>query len=355
MNRSYIIAFTCVFVLFVWMLSGVFGDSSTASSAEEVSNELFAVKVENRRAQLTPFFIHVQGQSVANREISLKAQIEGEVTELPIKEGTFVSKDQTIARLDLQDFQAQLDEQNALLAARELEYERLNKLSKQQYQAQSALEQAYASVQSSKASIARIKLAISHTQVNAPFSGFIQSINLELGDFVKSGDTIASLIDTQTLIIEAQVAQQQVNDLMLGMDAQIELASGENVVGKVRYIAPKADPQTRTFKVEVAVNNREQALRAGVSATVKLLASQKTTHYLTPSLFVLGENGEIGVRAVSEQDIVEFYPVDIVQSDSKGAYVVGLPEDLRLIVSGQGFVKAGVKVKAILSDTQVAK
>jgi multidrug efflux system membrane fusion protein len=118
----------------------------------------------------------------------------------------------------------------------------------------------------------------------------------------------------------------------------------------VRYIAPRADQQTRTFKVEVAVENSKQILRAGVSATVKLLASELDTHFLTPALFVLGQNGEIGIRAISTQNIVEFHPVEIVQSNSRGAYVTGLPKTVDLIVSGQGFVKAGVKVKPVYDE-----
>jgi multidrug efflux system membrane fusion protein len=349
-NRSYIIALSFVAILLVWMISGIFYSEPTEQTKNEAEPEAFAVKVAKRTASPTPFFINVQGQSVANREISLKAQIEGEVTALPVIEGSFVQTGQTIAQLDLQDFQAQLDEQNALLAARELEYERLKTLSKKQYQAQSALEQAYASVQSSKAAIARIELALSHTDIKAPFSGHLQSINIELGDFVKSGDVIASLIDTNILIVEAQVAQQQINQLTLGMNAEIELASGERIEGKVRYIAPRADQQTRTFKVEVAVENSQQTLRAGVSATVKLLASELDTHFLTPALFVLGQNGEIGVRTISTQNIVEFHPVEIVQSNSQGAHVTGLPKSVDLIVSGQGFVKAGVKVKPVYEE-----
>lgn len=352
MNRSYTIAFAFIVILVIWMASGLIDSSQTDSAKNEsqAKEALFSVKVENREAQLTPFYINVQGQSVANREIDLKAQIDGEVTKLLVEEGAFVKEQQLIAQLDLQDFQAQLEEQNALLAARQLEYERLKKLSRQQYQAQSALEQAFANVQASKAAIARIELAISHTQITAPFSGYLQAINVELGDFLKSGNTVASIIDTQILVVEAQVAQQQINKLTLGMTADIELASGDRAKGTVRYIAPQADKQTRTFRVEIAVNNNAQQLRAGVSATVKLLASKINTHYLTPALFVLGQNGEIGVRALSKDNTVEFYPVEILQSDSKGAHVTGLPDSIALIVSGQGFVKAGVKVNPVFDN-----
>jgi multidrug efflux system membrane fusion protein len=64
-------------------------------------------------------------------------------------------------------------------------------------------------------------------------------------------------------------------------------------------------------------------------------------------LLSLNEAGEVGVKTVNSDDVVEFYPVSIIQAETGGVWVTGLPDITRIITVGQGFVREGEIVKAI--------
>ena len=70
------------------------------------------------------------------------------------------------------------------------------------------------------------------------------------------------------------------------------------------------------------------------------------------SALVLDDSGRIGLRTLNADNVVAFNPVDLVGETSDGVWVTGLSGDVRLIVRGQGYVRAGQDVDAVpLSET----
>ena len=80
--------------------------------------------------------------------------------------------------------------------------------------------------------------------------------------------------------------------------------------------------------------------------TNKVLANK-----ISPSILLLSDEGNLGVRAVNENDEVKFLPINIVEDTNDGIWVTGIPNLSKLIVLGQGFVRNGEKVETtFLSD-----
>ncbi|OYV48530.1 MAG: hypothetical protein B7X06_01190 [Verrucomicrobia bacterium 21-51-4] len=95
------------------------------------------------------------------------------------------------------------------------------------------------------------------------------------------------------------------------------------------------------FKVEVAFENPDLALPAGLAARVTTNYSEVMAHCITPAILTLDERGQVGVKAVNADNRVVFYPVQVIQSGPQGVAVMGLPETVQLITVGQGFVRVG--------------
>lgn len=348
MKKSYIVAIAFCLILVLWMVSGLFIEQEQQEEQRRDTQDIFSVEVELRKAQPTPVYLTVQGQTVPNREIQIKALTQSIIDEILVQEGRKVDSGTTIVTLDKQTREADLQQQEALLEARVKNLERLQLLAKQQYQSDSEIEQAIANVKASQAAIERIKLDLQFITPKSPISGYIQKLHVEKGDLVKVGDAIATVIESDPLVIEAQLAQQDIQKIEIGSTAQIRLGTGQETAAKVRFIAPKAEADSRTFLVELESQNPDGELRTGTSASVKLLTSEQTSHYLSPALFSLNSNGDIGVKTASKTGIVEFHQVNIIQSDENGAWVTGLPNEARVIVTGQGFVEAGSKVNPVM-------
>jgi multidrug efflux system membrane fusion protein len=129
------------------------------------------------------------------------------------------------------------------------------------------------------------------------------------------------------------------------------------VRGTIRYVAPVADSATRTFAVELEVDNREGQLRAGGTAELRIPAETVLAHRISPSLLTLDDEGNVGVKIINTNGEVEFVEADIAIAETNGIWVAGLPPTATIITVGQGFVPDGAVVNAVPEsevDTAVA-
>lgn len=123
--------------------------------------------------------------------------------------------------------------------------------------------------------------------------------------------------------------------------------TGEEVAGRVRYVARVADPVTRTFRVELEVANPDGHLRDGVTAEVLLPGPPVSAHRVSPALLSLNTAGELGVKIVDAEGRARFRPVQIVEQARNGLWLAGLPEEITLITVGQEFVTDGQPVTTV--------
>ena len=118
-------------------------------------------------------------------------------------------------------------------------------------------------------------------------------------------------------------------------------------IAACKNVAPVADQATRTFEVELEVDNRDGKLRAGGTAQLYIPAETVKAHRISPSLLTLDDGGTVGLKLINDAGEVEFVTADIALSSSDGIWVVGLPDTATIITVGQGFVTSGSLVDAI--------
>jgi len=350
-QRPYLIAALITFVLVLWMASG----PSVAEQKSDIKAKIPShdekqvtaqVKVETRLGQHIHKTIELYGRTEPDRITTLKAEVRGKIIEVLAKRGSKVSKGQIIAKIALNDLPAQLTRSKALLNQREVEYRGALKLNEQGYQGKVHLAQSYAALESVHAEIKRLELDIANTIIRAPFAGVLNTRYVEVGDYVASGDDIAMIADLDPLIVRAHVTELQISQLSVGQVAQVSLLNGEQAQGTLRYIASVGNDATNTFKIEVAIDNKEAKLLAGLSSELAIDLDKMSAIKISPALLALDEQGNIGVKSVKES-IVQFTPIEIIKSESDGIWLTGLGEQADIIVLGQGFVRAGDKVEAI--------
>ena len=356
-QRPYLIATLITLVLVLWMASGpsVAEQKSTLKAQIPSHNEqqlIAKVKVESRFGQDIHKTIELYGRTEPNRITTLKAEVRGKIVEVLAKRGSKVAKGQVIAKIALNSLPAQLARSQALLTQREVEYQGALKLNKQGYQGKVHLAQSYAELESVKAEIISLELDIANTVIKAPFSGVLNTRYVEVGDYVASGDDIAMIADLDPLIVRAHVTEQQISQLSVGQVAQVSLLNGQQSQGTLRYIASVGDDATNTFKIEVAIENKNSQLLAGLSSELSIDLALMSAIKISPALLALDEQGNIGVKSV-KGSIVQFTPIEIIKSDSDGIWLTGLGEQADIIVLGQGFVRAGDKVEAIFDQADM--
>ncbi len=358
--KSWFMSGGIVLVVVVWLLSGQLGaDNEQAIDSEQaqVTTADNAVRVRTQSAEAVMRTIVVNGKTAPARIVQLAAETDGRVEFIGAERGASLEKGDIIVRLDERDRSARLAQAEATLRQREVEYEARSRLQTESYVSEAQLQEAVALLETAKAELTRAELDLTYMTIRAPFAGALQARSVEVGDFLSRGDPVATFVDNRTIIVSANLSEFDARYVDVGKEAAATLATGETVRGRIRYVAPVADEATRTFEVELEVDNRDGALRAGGTAELRIPAEQVLAHRISPSLLTLDDAGNVGVKIVNADGRVEFVVADIALSSNDGVWLAGLPETATIITVGQGYVASGVRVDAVpeqASDTAVA-
>jgi len=143
------------------------------------------------------------------------------------------------------------------------------------------------------------------------------------------------------------VKERDIGKLREGMDGIAHLVTGVSAKGTINFIAARAENETRTFRIDLLIPNKDGALKSGVTADIEIPLAPKRAVKLPPSILTLNDNGKVGVRVVSPDNAVKFYPVKILSEEASGIWIEALPPRSKIITVGQDFVKPGQKVEAV--------
>ena len=362
MKSSIAIAIFIALAASGWILSGQFGDDANnnagAATAAQTNAQseadaapkpatLMQVRVRQSIAETMVNEIVVRGRTEASRQATMSAETSGPIATIDATEGAALKRGQVIGRISIDDRTAIRQEATAQVAQRELEFEAASKLQLKGYQSRTRLAEALARLNASKAYLAKIDVDIRRTTIKAPFDGILQHRAVELGDYVAAGDPIATVMDLDPILFIGFLSERDVGKIEVGSPGYARLATGQEVVGTVRYISSASGDETRTFAVELEVANPDNRILQGLTAELRLPLTKLDAHLLSPAVLTLADDGTIGVKIVDEQERVAFVPVTILGDTPHGMWIGGLPSEVTLITVGHEFVHTGVKVKPV--------
>lgn len=198
--------------------------------------------------------------------------------------------------------------------------------------------------------MATAETEIDRLEITAPFAGLLESDTAELGSLMQPGGLCATVIQLDPIKLVGFVPETEVDRVEVGALAGARLVSGREVQGRVTFLSRSADPTTRTFRTEIQVANPDFSIRDGQTAEILIAADGLMAHKVPQSALTLNSEGKLGLRTVSGDDLVEFVPITLLRDTIDGVWVTGLPDQADVIVVGQDFVTAGVRVKASFGE-----
>ncbi|MGP6085717.1 efflux RND transporter periplasmic adaptor subunit [Antarctobacter jejuensis] len=209
---------------------------------------------------------------------------------------------------------------------------------------------ALSAIQASEAAVATAQKEIERLKIHAPFAGLLETDTAELGTLMQPGSACATVIQINPIKIVGYVPETDVARVELGARAAARLTNGREVVGKVTFVSRSSDPTTRTFAVELTVDNSDLSIRDGETAEIAIEAEGAKAHLLSSSTLTLNDEGKLGVRTVTKDDAVQWMNVAILRDTRDGVWVTGLPDTLDVITVGQEYVTNGVTVVPSYED-----
>ena len=169
---------------------------------------------------------------------------------------------------------------------------------------------------------------------------------------MQPGTPCANIILLNEIKLGVFVPEADVAKVNVGAVAGARLTSGEEVQGRVTFLSRSADELTRTFRVEVTVQNDDLAISDGQTAEILIASEGRRAHLVAQSSLTLDDDGVLGVRTVAEGNIAQFMPVTLLRDTAEGVWVTDLPETVDIITVGQEFVVDGVQVAPTYTEAK---
>jgi len=342
--RRPLIIFTIIVLAVAWIASG-FLTRPAPTTAEAGTDRPTTVGVAERRSEPVEELLVLQGDVEPESRMVVRAETAGQIAEWAVPRGARVSEGELLARLKMDDRQAKLREAEARVAGAESDYEATRAMAADDFTAELQVDVKRAELEAARAEREAVRQDIENTELRAPMDGIVHRRMAERGDFLAVGGPLAEIVVNHPLRAVVQVPQHRIRDVEPGQTARIRFLDGSTAEGEVTFVAPVADPATRTFRLEATFPNPEGELPSGISAEVVIPVAEVEAHRVSPALLHLDDDGRLGLKAVADGRVV-FHEVEVVRADRDGVWVTGAPTAIDLITVGGGFVRAGEDVTA---------
>ena len=309
-----------------------------------------------------PPVLSATGYLVADKQSKITPKISGKVVKLGFDVGDKVQKGDVLAVLESTNMQAQLDEANAGLAEAEREYNRQTALWKQGVTSKALLDSAEAQLKAARARVDQISINMGDMVIRAPFTGTIATKNTEVGEVISSvtlgqvsgtlpAGAICTLVDLNTLEVEADVNEGSIGQLHEGQPAEVTVDAfpGQKWKAVLRQIIPTADRAKATVKVKVRILNPSERLLPEMSATANFLQAARSDAelhepariWLPPSAVVDGR-----VAIVDAQNHIAWRTITTgIKRENRVEITNGLREGDRVVTENAERLKNGELVR----------
>ena len=363
-------------------------------------NSSFVVSAIEVKNESVPVYFRANGITKSIFDIQITARRGGLIKDIYFKDGSSVNEGDIIMSLDQQTLQQELNAAKALLKAEEnrleflkVRFQKDGSHSKRIDSAKAELSQSkkdfesskelkdkgfttelefakkYAGYKSAEASltelleiskdleisrstaniqkiysdIAKINQQIKFTEIKAPRSGRIENIQVDVGEYIDIGENVVHLIGLDELIVEMQIPQSSISAIKIGDLVKIKFGDKKYYSGRVQKVGAVANDATRTFNIEVQIENSDIELRAGMTAEAQIKINQVEAFKISPAHLTTDNNGNLYVKVIGANKKVENKAIKIVKTNDNFAYISGLVDKTIVLTTGQAFLKEGDK------------
>ncbi len=215
-------------------------------------------------------------------------------------------------------------------------------------QSNQAIATAKADVASAQTQVATAQQAIADTVITAPLSGFVSSRPVAVGEFVTSASIVATILRTNPIKINIQVAEADIPYVGVGrgVSAEVDAYKDRRFAGTVVAVNPAVDPVSRSAIVEATFENGDNALRAGMFATVRINREGGGSGIFVPKSAVFNDQATQSYRVfVIEEGIAKLKVVQLGPEEGDSIQILsGVEADATVAISNLDQLFEGAKV-----------
>ncbi|WP_022962826.1 efflux RND transporter periplasmic adaptor subunit [Halopseudomonas pelagia] len=293
------------------------------------------------------------GTMTAALGVELTAEVNGTVTEVLFTSGQQVETGQPLLVMSSAVEQASLQSAEAQANLARLEFKRQENLLARQSISQSQFDQARSSLQQSTSQAEELRAILAKKRINAPFAGRIGISQVDPGDYLSPGTSIATLQNLSSLFVDFFMPEQFYPQLAIDQLVRIKVAAfpEQAFEGQIVAINPKVEASTRNLQVRALVENPEEQLLPGMFAELEVLQPLETPQIVVPetaitftlygnSVYVikprLDDDGQPQMH--EEEPVLEVERRSVTTGDRRDGQIVvltGLQAGEQVVTAGQ--------------------
>ena len=327
-------------------------DIETAISKLDTLKKLMTVT--SLKAEVKDFnhFIEVQGTVKADQTIELHAEMGGTVTALLVKEGDAVSKGQILATLDSEVIDNSVLQLETQLALATTTFERQARLWEQNIGSEIQYLQAKAQKEGLENSMKSLKAQARKMKIIAPFSGIIDQVFAKTGELTSSQMPFLRLVNLSTVYVESEVTETYLKAIKKGTEVLLNFRSiGTSVKASISQVGNFINPNNRSFKTRIDLENPNNELKANLLADIKI-NDFKATGIVIPSRLVQKDsNDKAFVYTIepngSSHKVVKTYITETMNYNNLSFISEGLLSTSVLVDKGARLINTDEDVKLV--------
>lgn len=255
------------------------------SSAKK--DEIVKVKVAELKSQKFEHFIEVTGKVEAEYDLDVSPETSGIINEILVKEGDVVSKGQVIAEISSEILERSIEELKIQLELAETNFQRTENLWNQNIGSEMQYLQAKNNKESLEKRIESLNSQIRMTKVKSPISGVVDIVYQKKGHIGSPQTPLAKVINISKIKVYADVSESYLTKVKKGDKVNIYFpALGKNVDATIFQISNTIDPNNRTFRIRMNLNNQDNMIKPNLVSIIKIRDYWSDDAIVIPSLYV---------------------------------------------------------------------
>ncbi len=291
-------------------------------------------------------YISTTGTVYPTNQVELKAEVSGEYnlqvnprTGRPYKLGDYVQKGALIVKIEDEEY-----ENNINISGKRLNLD----ISKQTMEKQKSLYEkggvSQLDLRNSEVELVNAQntydaalISLDNMRVVAPFNGVIVDLpNTTRGIRVEAGTSLLELMEFRQLYLEVNFPEKQLSNIDIGQEVRITNYSipDDTIFGKITALSPAIDPDTRTFKGSLILDNPEMRFRPGMFVKAELVLERKDSVIVVPKEIIQskqrGNTVFVVQRGVAQERVIQIG----LENPEEVEVVDGLSENDRLVIRG---------------------
>ena len=323
-------------------------DKESLATAESHSNLPPAVPVSIVEIKPVPMrdVIYLPGTTEAWQDVQVAADTAGRIEWMGPREGEKVNKGDLLIKIDVSELKAAMDHAAAQFKLADDLYQRRKRLFERKIIAKEELDQSATQRTLAATDYEQIKVKYNHGFPRSPITGIINYLYVDTGEFIDTGKPIADIVNIDRIKINVRVPELDIRFVLVGQKTPVKIDAfpERDLIGKVDFVAFKADPATKTFLVRTLIDNPFGDIRPGMIGRVAFVRRIINDALVAP-LFALVDKGGERLVYVEKDGLAQSRTVSIgVIEGDRVQITSGLNPGDHLIVKGHTEVEDGMKV-----------